>query len=190
MHKKKMKSVLKGVLVAGTAVGGAAVMTEADVVYAAENEYLPEEEIVLPLEDETEEEVSMLTSLSVSAAESTVLSTEASNSASEQLISNSESAASESERLSVSASQSAELSASISTSEADSSRSASQSAAEESVCLRRGFCIRFGECFPGTGGRQSDGQHCIRFPEYGGIREHEPVCVRIRVKEYFHIRGQ
>ena len=33
MHKKKMKSVLKGVLVAGTAVGGAAVMTEADVVY-------------------------------------------------------------------------------------------------------------------------------------------------------------
>ena len=56
MHKKKINSVLKGVLVAGTAVGGAAVMTEADVVYAAENEYQPEEEIVLPLEDETEEE--------------------------------------------------------------------------------------------------------------------------------------
>ncbi len=72
MHKKRVNSVLKGVLVAGTAIGGASVMTEANVVYAAENEFSEGEEIVLPLEDEAEEdEASMLDSMSVSAAEST-----------------------------------------------------------------------------------------------------------------------
>ena len=39
MHKKRVNSVLKGVLVAGTAIGGASVMTEAQVVYSAENEF-------------------------------------------------------------------------------------------------------------------------------------------------------
>ena len=104
MHKKRVNSVLKGVLVAGTAIGGASVMTEANVVYAAENEFSEGEEIVLPLEDEAEEdEASMLDSMSVSAAESTALSTEASASASDQLIADSASAASTSVSLSESA---------------------------------------------------------------------------------------
>ena len=102
MHKKRVNSVLKGAL--GTAIGGASVMTEANVVYAAENEFSEGEEIVLPLEDEAEEdEASMLDSMSVSAAESTALSTEASASASDQLIADSVSAASTSVSLSESA---------------------------------------------------------------------------------------
>ena len=38
MKKKKVDKILKGVVTAGVALGGASFMTEADMVYAAETE--------------------------------------------------------------------------------------------------------------------------------------------------------
>ena len=52
MKKKGMDNIFKGVLAIGTVVGGSAMISDTDVVYAAEFEQSEEAEIVLPSEDE------------------------------------------------------------------------------------------------------------------------------------------
>ena len=52
MKKKKVDKILKGVLTVGTVIGGANVMSDADLVYAAENEIpRPSDDIIIPDSD-------------------------------------------------------------------------------------------------------------------------------------------